>query len=130
MNMGSPAGPFKNTGDEDFIIVKARSADRADTRAAAFEAVYAAPQMHKPVLPVERRKSRRFYQLPVVKYGGTNGTGLGRSGKGFAFWLPQTGTFSFFGKCDTGSAAKGEKQGIAEPEEGHSYNNQNQYFKI
>jgi hypothetical protein len=128
--MGSPAGPFENTGDEDFVIFKMRSADRADTRAAAFEAVHTAPQMHKSVLPVKRRKSRRFYQLPFVKPGGTDGTGLGRSGKGFAFWLPQAGAFPFFGKYGAVSAAKGEKQGIAEPEEGHSYDNQNQYFKV
>jgi hypothetical protein len=130
MNMGSPAGPFENTGDEDLVVFEMYPADRADPRPAASKAVHTASQMHKPVFPVERRKRRRFYQFPVVEPGGTDGAGLGRTGEGFAFGLFLAGTFPFFGEYSTFSASKGEEQGITEPEKGHSDNNQNQYFKV
>jgi hypothetical protein len=49
MDMGS-AGPFKHAGNQDFVMMQQRPADRAAPVPSPVKAIQTAPDIHHPVL--------------------------------------------------------------------------------
>jgi hypothetical protein len=71
-------GPFKHSGNEDFVAKEGRAADRAEPAAVSFKAVNAAPDVHETVLTAGKRgKGHGFDQLAFVKTGGADRADLG-----------------------------------------------------
>jgi hypothetical protein len=79
MNMG-PTGFFKQPGNEVFIVVQNRPADRAYPGPIPFQAIRAARNIHKTIRFAHSGKGGRFYPLTVQKPDGTNRAGSGRPG--------------------------------------------------
>ena len=70
MDMGTAAGPLKEAGNQDLVLSENQAADRTYPFTASAQAVNAAPYMHESVFAaIDRRESRRFYQLPLVQFG-------------------------------------------------------------
>jgi hypothetical protein len=101
------------------------AADRTDTAAVSFKAVYAAGNMHQPVCALKCGEGCRFDPFAVIKLGAAYRTGPGGSGETFAFAL--NSALSPVGR-ERNASGNGKKQCITEPNQKYSDNGKKKYL--
>jgi hypothetical protein len=126
MNMG-PAGFVKQPGNEVFVVVQDRPADRTYPGPVPFQAIGAACNIHKPVRFPHGGKGRRFYPLTVQKPDRANRTGPGRPG----FTLKSVIILFFSDPLRKKSRnSRTEKKAVPKPEQNQSDNDKAYNLKI
>ena len=77
MDVGTPAGTFKQAGNENFAFPQNNAADRAYAVPVPAKAVDAAFYVHEAIFTaVYGRVGHGAYQFPIAKFGRTDGTDL------------------------------------------------------
>jgi hypothetical protein len=142
MDMRTPPRSLIKPRDQDFICLKNRTADRADSIARTVKAVNTAPDVHEPLLAAIRGgENCRAYQFPFGKLPGTYRASLGGitvTGRNFAFWFfvilftvlsAILFTLIILRTLLPGDNAKSDKKGKTQPEQGSPYNYKSQNFQ-
>ena len=129
MDMGTPAGAFKEAADKNFAIGQNNAADRAYPLPFSVEAVNAAFYVHKPVFSaVQGGKGNGLYQFTFLKLCRTGRTGLGFSGEALCPG-PEMPVSADAASASPDRNAYAEKQGITEPKQSHAQKYKNKDFK-
>jgi len=123
MNMGFAPSAFKKATDKDFVSAKNFGADRTYPIAFAAQTAYAAAYVHEAIFAaIEGREGMRTHQLPFDEFHRAHRASLRIAGRAFsrAFaTAPPTETEAAYAAQSRRTRA--EKQGVAEPEQYHSY---------
>jgi hypothetical protein len=131
MNMGFAPSAFKKAADKDFISAKNSGTDRTYPVAFAAQTAYTAAYVHKTIFAaIEGREGMGTHQLPFDEFHRAHRASLRIS------WRAFSRTFAAASPAETEAAyaaqsrrARAEKQGVAEPEQYHSYHQKDKNFK-